>query len=128
MIKSPKIVFLAKMRLCCGIALLADLVVIRWRPRSNAPQQLDIASLVREDGFNFGSRARHGARFLRGSHNLIWNAVNRELANRPLRQERLHDLVEAEVKHGVRVHLYNVFDTTASNAADPVKGCCRHQV
>jgi hypothetical protein len=53
MIKSPKIVFLAKMLLCCGLALLVYLIVIRWRPRSNAPQQLDIASMVLEDGFNF---------------------------------------------------------------------------
>jgi hypothetical protein len=53
MIKSPKIAFLGKMLLCCGIALLAYLVVTGWRPRSNSPQQLDIASLVRDDGFNF---------------------------------------------------------------------------
>src|SRR6202049_2554837 len=36
-------------------------------------------------------------------------------------KERLHDLGEAEVKHGVRVHLYNLYTAEAGNAEVPQK-------
>src|ERR1700687_109053 len=36
-------------------------------------------------------------------------------------EERIHDLGEAEVKHGVKVHLYNLYDETVGNSAIPPK-------
>src|SRR6202049_2112941 len=36
-------------------------------------------------------------------------------------KDRLHDLGEAEVKHGVRVHLYNLYTVGAGNAELPQK-------
>lgn len=36
-------------------------------------------------------------------------------------KDRLHDLGEAEVKHGVRVHLWNLYTTEVGNAALPQK-------
>jgi class 3 adenylate cyclase/tetratricopeptide (TPR) repeat protein len=36
-------------------------------------------------------------------------------------KDRLHDLGEAEVKHGVRVHLYNLYTNEAGNSALPKK-------
>jgi hypothetical protein len=35
--------------------------------------------------------------------------------------EQLHDLGEAEVKHGVKIHLYNFYNETLGNAAAPAK-------
>jgi class 3 adenylate cyclase len=35
--------------------------------------------------------------------------------------ERLHDLGEAEVKHGVKIQLYNFWDETVGNSAIPAK-------
>jgi class 3 adenylate cyclase len=36
-------------------------------------------------------------------------------------EDQLHDLGEAEVKHGVKVHLYNFYNETVGNAAVPTK-------
>jgi class 3 adenylate cyclase len=35
--------------------------------------------------------------------------------------DQLHDLGEAEVKHGMKVHLYNFYNETVGNAALPTK-------
>lgn len=39
--------------------------------------------------------------------------------------EQLHDLGEAEVKHGVKVHIYNFYNETVGNAALPAKLAAR---
>jgi hypothetical protein len=36
-------------------------------------------------------------------------------------EDRLHDLGEAEVKHGVKVHLFNFYDKTVGNPTVPAK-------
>jgi hypothetical protein len=35
--------------------------------------------------------------------------------------EQLHDLGEAEVKHGVKIHLYNFYNETLGNPSAPAK-------
>ena len=43
-------------------------------------------------------------------------------------KDYLHDLGEAEVKHGVRVHLYNLYTNEAGNSAAPQKVAASKQV
>jgi|GEM_PF-460690 len=54
-------------------------------------------------------------------HILISQPVAGVLQQLSRRQERLHDLGEAEVKHGVRIHIYNLYTAEAGNSAPPAK-------
>ena len=54
-------------------------------------------------------------------HILVSKAVVDVLGQLGTWQRRLHDLGDAEVKHGVRVHLYNLYDEQTGNAKLPEK-------
>jgi class 3 adenylate cyclase/tetratricopeptide (TPR) repeat protein len=54
-------------------------------------------------------------------HILASQSVADVLGQLSIWKERLHDLGEAEVKHGVRVHLYNLYTAEAGNAELPQK-------
>ncbi|HEX8634897.1 MAG TPA: protein kinase [Pyrinomonadaceae bacterium] len=54
-------------------------------------------------------------------HILVSQTVAEVLRQLSQWQERLHDLGEAEVKHGERIHLYNLYTEEAGNPAPPAK-------
>lgn len=54
-------------------------------------------------------------------HILVSRNVAEVLAQVSYWQPSLHDLGEREVKHGVRIHLYNVYTDEIGNAAQPTK-------
>jgi serine/threonine protein kinase/tetratricopeptide (TPR) repeat protein len=54
-------------------------------------------------------------------HILISNAVADVLAQVGSWDSSLHDLGEAEVKHGVRIHLFNLYTADAGNPKTPTK-------
>jgi class 3 adenylate cyclase/HAMP domain-containing protein len=54
-------------------------------------------------------------------HILVSQTVAEMLAEVSTWHERLHDLGEAEVKHGGRVHLFNLYTDTAGNPSIPTR-------
>lgn len=54
-------------------------------------------------------------------HVLVSQTVAEVLQQLSQWEERLHDLGEAEVKHGVRVRIYNLYTADAGNVATPAK-------
>lgn len=54
-------------------------------------------------------------------HILVSKRVADDLAPYPRWHAQLHDLGEAEVKHGARVHLFNLYSASAGNPALPSK-------
>jgi tetratricopeptide (TPR) repeat protein/class 3 adenylate cyclase len=56
-------------------------------------------------------------------HILVSSAIANVLDQVSGWKQKLHDLGEAEVKHGVRVHLFNLCTTEAGNRARPQKLC-----
>src|SRR4029077_14610558 len=65
--------------------------------------------------------AQRGMDFGDAGHILASQSVADVLGHLSSWKDRLHDLGEAEVKHGVRVHLYNLYAAEAGNAAVPQK-------
>jgi hypothetical protein len=62
-----------------------------------------------------------------GGHILVSRAVAEELQQVSTWGNALHDLGEAEVKHGVKVHLYNFYTETAGKRELPQKLLAAHQ-
>src|SRR3954465_976115 len=56
-----------------------------------------------------------------GGHILLSQRVADDLAHYRQWQPQLHDLGEAEVKHGVRLHLFNLYDKELGNPEAPGK-------
>jgi|HubBroStandDraft_6_1064221.scaffolds.fasta_scaffold00652_3 class 3 adenylate cyclase/tetratricopeptide (TPR) repeat protein len=56
-----------------------------------------------------------------GGHILVSQSVADVLGHLDVWKNTLHDLGEAEVKHGVRIHLYNLYNNEAGNPALPHK-------
>jgi hypothetical protein len=56
-----------------------------------------------------------------GGHILVSGAVAEVLSQVSTWNSKLHDLGEAEVKHGVRVHVYNLYTEEAGNPRIPNK-------
>jgi eukaryotic-like serine/threonine-protein kinase len=56
-----------------------------------------------------------------GGHILVSQSVADVLGHLDVWKDTLHDLGEAEVKHGVRIHIYNLYTNQAGNPALPHK-------
>ena len=56
-----------------------------------------------------------------GGHILVSKSVADVLSNLAAWNGALHDLGETEVKHGVRVHVYNLYTSEVGNSSLPVK-------